>query len=104
MGWRGFGFPSLYPRRAGKLLADVAHPPALLHAVGAAVGRMDAALAGFTHASLARPLVWDLARVLGVRAFTAHVAEPGGRELAEAWLAEFEARVLPCAASLPTQV
>jgi Ser/Thr protein kinase RdoA (MazF antagonist) len=61
---------------------------------------MDVALQAFTHPSLRRNLQWDLALVLGVRAFVPHVTQPDRRALAETWLSEFETAVLPCAAKL----
>lgn len=78
----------------------------MLHNVGAAMGRMDAALQAFKHPSLRRNLQWDLALVLGVRAFLPHVTQPDRGALAETWLSEFETTVLPCAAKLllPKQV
>jgi hypothetical protein len=78
----------------------------MLHNVGAAIGRMDAALQAFTHTSLRRNLQWDLALVLGVRAFVPHVTQPDRGALAEMWLSEFETAVLPSAANLllPKQV
>jgi len=93
-------------RATGTLFAEVAHPPHILHNMGAAMGRMDVALQAFTHPSLRRNLQWDLALVLGVRAFVPHVTQPDRRALAETWLSEFETAVLPCAAKLllPKQV
>jgi Ser/Thr protein kinase RdoA (MazF antagonist) len=78
----------------------------MLHNVGAAIGRMDAALQVFTHPSLTRNLQWDLALVLGVRVFIPHVTQLDRRALAEMWLSEFETAVLPSAANLllPKQV
>jgi 4-aminobutyrate aminotransferase-like enzyme/Ser/Thr protein kinase RdoA (MazF antagonist) len=47
---------------AGRALGDVGYrSPALLHDLGAQIGRLDAAFAGFDHPAIHRDFYWDLA-------------------------------------------
>ena len=78
-------------------------PPERLRSLGAAVARVDAALAGFDHPHLARPLRWNLATAAGQRELLAHVTDPERRGLAAAVLDRFAERVAPALATLPAQ-
>jgi len=46
----------------GRLVSTLTTTPALLHALGNEIARMDLALRGFYHPALAQPLAWDIRR------------------------------------------
>ncbi len=77
--------------------------PARLRALGAAVARVDAALAGFEHPHLGRPLRWNLATAAEQRELLPHVADPERRAAVTAVLDRFAERVAPALAALPAQ-
>lgn len=59
----------------GRVLADVRpHTPELLRSLGSLVGRIDRALASFTHPAADRSLKWDPKRARWIQPFFAHVA------------------------------
>jgi 4-aminobutyrate aminotransferase-like enzyme/Ser/Thr protein kinase RdoA (MazF antagonist) len=80
----------------GTLLAD-ARPrsPALRAGLGELLGKIDAALAGFSHPAAERDLKWDLARAGWIRGYLHHISEPAHRALVERFLDLYEAEVVP---------
>jgi 4-aminobutyrate aminotransferase-like enzyme/Ser/Thr protein kinase RdoA (MazF antagonist) len=85
----------------GRTLAGTRpHPPRLLEALGAFLGRLDDALAGFSHPAAQRELKWDFARADWIRDHLGAVRQPGRRALVERWLALYEAEVAPALPAL----
>lgn len=72
--------------------------------IGAFLGQLDAALAGFRHPAQARRLQWDLSLAADLRPKLMAVDDPGIRALALEALDRFEARALPKMPTLPRQV
>ncbi|HYY11712.1 MAG TPA: phosphotransferase, partial [Kineosporiaceae bacterium] len=88
----------------GTLWADAGPPtPARLRSLGAAVARVDAALAGFDHARLGRPLRWNLVTAAHQRDLLSFVADGDDRSAAQAVLDRFAEHVAPTLAALPAQ-
>jgi 4-aminobutyrate aminotransferase-like enzyme/Ser/Thr protein kinase RdoA (MazF antagonist) len=77
--------------------------PERLNSLGAAVARVDAALAGFDHPHLGRPLRWNLVTAADQRELLPHVADPERAGEAAAVLDLFAERVAPALAALPAQ-
>ena len=69
--------------------------PALLDELGAALGRLDEALAGFAHPSARRELKWDLVRAGWIRGHLDLVRDARRRSLVEKILARYDAEVTP---------
>jgi len=69
--------------------------PGLLEELGAALARLDAALAGFSHPAARRELKWDLTEAGWVREHLGLIADPRRRALVESALARYEAEVVP---------
>jgi Ser/Thr protein kinase RdoA (MazF antagonist) len=67
--------------------------PAQRAAVGAAAGRLSAALADLVHPGADRVLAWDLQRTGTLRPLLRHVADPAARELVEAELDAYDHHV-----------
>ena len=89
----------------GTLLAEVPeHPPCLLRRFGTCLGRMDQALADFSHEHAVRDLTWDLANASRARQHFADIADPADRELAARALGRFDSLVVPALGRLPRQV
>jgi 4-aminobutyrate aminotransferase-like enzyme/Ser/Thr protein kinase RdoA (MazF antagonist) len=76
---------------------------ARLRALGAAVARVDAALAGFDHPHLDRRLRWNLVSAPDQRELLPFVADPERRRVAGSVLDAFAERVVPALAALPAQ-
>ncbi|MDR6757143.1 Ser/Thr protein kinase RdoA (MazF antagonist) [Mycoplana sp. BE70] len=77
--------------------------PALRHAIGEAVARLDAALASFDHPfSRQRDLIWDVKNIARLRPSLILIDEKR-RPLAEAMLDRFETVARPHIAVLPAQ-
>src|SRR4051812_46646972 len=76
---------------------------ARLRALGAAVARVDHALAGFDHPRLARDLRWNLVSAAEQRELVRYVADGERRALATAVLDAFAGRVAPALSALPSQ-
>jgi Ser/Thr protein kinase RdoA (MazF antagonist) len=87
----------------GQPMTNRAGPTVWLHAYGALVARLDAALAGFNHPADGRRLLWDMREAASLRIFLPDIAEMAQRDLVAAALDRFEA-VLPALTALPTQV
>jgi len=89
----------------GRILADTKpHTPELLRDLGRLLGRMDAALADFTHPAAERELKWDFARAGWVREHLALLREPGRRALIEPILDAYDAAVAPALPALRRSV
>lgn len=83
-----------------------AAPPSILQArrLGEVLGRIDRALADFSHPAMARELLWDATRVGQVRGLLPHVQDAEGRRLVARQIDHFEAEVAPRLAALPRQL
>ena len=80
----------------GRVWATVSpHTPRLLRSLGSVLGRIDAALDGFSHRAARRELKWDLTRPEWTRSLLGDVADPTRRALAERHLDRFEREVRP---------
>lgn len=69
--------------------------PALLDELGAALARLDLALAGFDHPGARRELKWDLVRAGWIRDRLGAVPDPRRRALVERVLLRYDAEVAP---------
>jgi len=80
----------------GRVLAE-AQPrtPELLFSLGRLLGRLDAALADFSHPDARRDLKWDLARAGWIGGRLKAIGDPARRALVERALALYEAEVVP---------
>jgi 4-aminobutyrate aminotransferase-like enzyme/Ser/Thr protein kinase RdoA (MazF antagonist) len=68
----------------GRPLATVARTEALERDLGHTLGRLSAALVGFSHPAAHRPaFLWNLDRAQDVRPWTADIADPADRALVE---------------------
>ena len=74
------------------------HSPALLASLGRLLGRMDEALADFSHPAAHRELRWDLSRAGWIRDHLHCLEDPARRALVEGFLGLFDREVAP---SLP---
>jgi Ser/Thr protein kinase RdoA (MazF antagonist) len=90
---------------AGTPLAAVRpHFPELLRSLGERLGRMDAALATFTHPAMRRELHWDLRRTAELRPMLALVDDGRRRRLVDQILDRFTAEIEPRLRPLRTSV
>lgn len=87
---------------AGSNVDSVGYSAALRTDVIRQLAKLDCVLATFSHPELSRPLLWDLGRVLELRAHTAHLP-PEQEQIAIGWLAHFESDVKPQLDVLPRQ-
>jgi 4-aminobutyrate aminotransferase-like enzyme/Ser/Thr protein kinase RdoA (MazF antagonist) len=69
--------------------------PGLLEELGAALARLDGALAGFSHPSARRELKWDLARAGWIRDRLGLLGDARHRALVEKVLARYDAEAAP---------
>ncbi len=74
--------------------------PTLRRAVGAAIARLDRALAGFDHPLARRSLSWDVTQLPQLRRRLPHVPV-ARRDLVERWLDHYESRVQPLLELVP---
>ncbi|HWQ15370.1 MAG TPA: aminotransferase class III-fold pyridoxal phosphate-dependent enzyme [Roseiflexaceae bacterium] len=93
--WRPAGGPPrlvwLLTHVPGRVLAEARpHTPELLESLGAYLGRLDAALAGFAHPAASRALKWDLARAGWIAEHLHAIGDTGRRALVERALRRFE--------------
>lgn len=89
----------------GRLLAEARpHADELLASLGAYLGRLDAALAGFAHPAAARALKWDLARAGWAAEQLGAVADPQRRALAATFLRRYADEVAPALPALRRSV
>jgi 4-aminobutyrate aminotransferase-like enzyme/Ser/Thr protein kinase RdoA (MazF antagonist) len=89
----------------GKVLADFRpHTPELLENLGKFLGRMDAALASFSHAAAQRKLKWDLSRAEWIRDYLQCVENPARRALVQRFLGMYEKEAVPALGRLRRSV
>lgn len=89
----------------GRVMADAKpQTDALLDSLGALLGRLDAALAGFDHTAADRELKWDLSRAGWIRAHLNAISEPTQRQLVTRALERYEAEVVPALGGLRTSI
>jgi 4-aminobutyrate aminotransferase-like enzyme/Ser/Thr protein kinase RdoA (MazF antagonist) len=89
----------------GRTLAGAKpHPPRLLEDLGAFLGRLDGALADFSHPAAQRELKWDLARAGWIHDDLEAVHEASRRDLVERWLGLYDAEVAPALPGLRRSV
>jgi 4-aminobutyrate aminotransferase-like enzyme/Ser/Thr protein kinase RdoA (MazF antagonist) len=80
----------------GRLLAEAnPHSDELLAGLGAYLGRLDGALASFTHPAAQRELKWDLAHADWAVAWLDAIDDPRRRELARSFLRRYEDEAAP---------
>jgi hypothetical protein len=88
----------------GRPLHAAPRSDAQRRAVGAAAGRLAAALADFHHPAARRDLVWDIRHTGRLRPLLPAIADPALRRLAAAGMDRFDSSLAPILPSLPTQV
>ena len=88
----------------GVVLSRVAHTPAVLRNLGAAVARLDLALRGFFHPAADHVLLWDIRRVPEMRHNTSVIADAEARERIERVFDHFAAEILPRLEGLRGQI
>jgi|SRR5579859_2032682 len=89
----------------GRLFAEVRpHSAALLHSLGALLGKLDHALLDFSHPAAQRVLKWDLQHAGWIREYLQHIAQPERRAIVEHFLALFETQTLPVLPALRKSV
>jgi hydroxylysine kinase len=89
--------------RVGRPLAHLPRSPALAAAIGSSLGRLDAALASFTHPAADHHLLWDIRNTVDLAPLLPSLPSDL-RPLAAEVLTRFEAGVVPALARLPRQV
>ncbi len=94
-------FARLLTYRPGCLLAHTRpHTPALLHSLGAFLGKMDAALASFSHPVARRPLKWDLSRAEWIGKYIGDIVGETRRDIVRRHLEHYLRHVQPRLANL----
>ncbi len=90
----------------GHLFVEVSpHTPELLDSLGGFFGRLDLALANFSHPALKRELQWDLKHAEAVLATSLdEIRDPQRRALVEGFLERFRTVVKPALPKLRTSV
>lgn len=88
----------------GEPLHALPRSPALAAAGGGALARLTAALAGYAHPAADHVLLWDIKQLPRLAPLLPAIADPGTRAGAEAFVADFAARIAPRLAGLPAQV
>ena len=88
----------------GEVLAQTNAEPGQLARAGEMLGRVDLALAAFTHPADRRGLVWDIRHFHRLTGLAEHTPDPGHRRLAGEVFTLFEAAVVPALDHLETQV
>ncbi len=76
--------------------------PTTRRAVGAAVARLDQALAGFTHPLAGRPILWDVTLLAELRPKLEMISDAGRRSLVERWLDRFDTVIAPALELVPS--
>lgn len=80
----------------GRMMAAVRpHTPALLEQIGEALGRLDAALAGFEHPALDRALKWNLCQADWILPHLKRVDDPRRRDRLTRVMDRFTVQVAP---------
>ena len=83
------------------VLADVyPHSRDILTSLGAFLGRMDRALADFSHPAAERPLKWNLAQPEWIMGYIQHIEDPARCKLVESIMVRFEDDVKPAFSDL----
>jgi 4-aminobutyrate aminotransferase-like enzyme/Ser/Thr protein kinase RdoA (MazF antagonist) len=89
----------------GRLLAETRpHSRELLRSLGRFMGRLDAALADFTHPAAQRELKWDLASAGWIRDYVNYIQDPVRRRLVDRFLSLYDAEVAPALPGLRRSV
>ena len=88
----------------GAVLADVEPDAEQLATVGRILGRIDVALAAFTHPSAQRGLVWDLQHFHELTGLVEHTTDTEHRQLAQEVFRLFAQAIVPRLDDLETQV
>lgn len=88
----------------GPALESVGIDAGTAAALGAALARLDAALADYTHAGANPVLLWDLQRVGELRPLLEHIDDGGLRAAVTGAIDDFEHHVQPMRQRLPQQV
>lgn len=73
----------------GRMMAEAPHTRAMLENVGRLLGRIDAALAGFSHPYVHRELKWDLARSGWIADYLDYIPDEARRDKVRAILEAF---------------
>lgn len=87
----------------GTPVAHLPRSPALATAIGAALGRLDAALASFTHHAADHHLLWDIRNTLDLAPLLPALPDDL-RPRIDAVLSQFATRTAPALSRLPRQV
>ena len=88
----------------GRQLETVGVDVGMAARFGAALGQLDAALAGFAYGGENQVLLWDLQRLGELRPLLRHVDDDAQRDAAAAAIDDYEMRVAPLRNDLPRQV
>jgi Ser/Thr protein kinase RdoA (MazF antagonist) len=88
----------------GTFLREARITDPLKASLGRIMARLDRALADFSHPAQERDLVWDISKVLRLRALVADIPAGGTRDRAARTLDQLEAQTLPALAGLRRQV
>lgn len=80
------------------------HSPLQRYRVGALLGRLQTALAGFTHEAAHHRITWDMTYAAGLRDLLGAFENSRERVRLEQAMEDFEANLLPCIGQLPAQV
>ncbi|WP_168990414.1 phosphotransferase [Aureimonas flava] len=88
----------------GRPLLGTPRSPRQMRALGAALGRLTAGLAGFSDPAAAHEIVWDIRRAPALLARTRHVGDPALRARVEAVFTRFRDEIAPSETGLRRQV
>ena len=88
----------------GKLLDDCQMTPTIAEQFGRRLAELDIAFQDFSHPGESQELLWDTQRAGELREFRVHVDDPIIRDLLETVFDDFDQKVEPVLASLPSQV
>jgi Ser/Thr protein kinase RdoA (MazF antagonist) len=88
----------------GESLRDTPATPALFESLGSSLAHLDRALSDFVHAASHRDMLWDVSKAHRLRVLLPAVSDATTARLADTLLDQFETRILPGLASLPSQV
>lgn len=89
----------------GAFVSDLkSHPPAFLYDLGAFLGKLDRALASFTHEGMHRDLQWDLKNAGQLEDFLHYIEDSSHRNLVARFLKRLDTHIAPLAGRLRQQV
>ena len=80
------------------------HTPIMLRSLGRLLGKMDKALADFSHPAAHRQMKWDLASADWIEDYLHYIDEPSRRMLVKNFLARYEMEVAPALPALRKSV